>query len=74
MIDDQESVHVHFLDEEAVIETYRKKGYYLIDRSAPTIIAQSGFSKLTFGPEESKSIKVTPKPTLLGQVMKRMKG
>ena len=52
MIDRSESVHAHKTDVAGVIETFRKKGYVLRETADPTIIAQAGFVKLIFIPEE----------------------
>ena len=52
MADRSESVHVHQSDADPVIESYRKKGFVLQETTDPTIIAQAGFVKLIFVPEE----------------------
>jgi hypothetical protein len=52
MADRSEAVHVHKSDADPVIEAYRKKGYVLLETTDPTIIAQAGFIKLIFVPEE----------------------
>jgi hypothetical protein len=52
MNDRTESVHVHRNDATPVIESFRKKGYVLKETTDPTIIAQTGFVKLIFVPEE----------------------
>ncbi len=44
----EEFVHVHTLDERAVIADYVKRGFALKERTTPTIIAQGGFVKLIF--------------------------
>ena len=41
-------IHVHFNDEPSAIREHLKRGYVLATREEPTIIAQGGFSKLTF--------------------------
>lgn len=52
MADRSESVHVHKNDAGPVIEAYRRKGFVLQETTDPTIIAQAGFVKLIFVPEE----------------------
>lgn len=49
----QESVHVHWSDAKLVIDEYSEKGYTLIDRTKPTIIAQIGFVRLVFYKSEN---------------------
>jgi len=41
-------LHVHALDEQGVIREHLDRGYVLAERAEPSIIAQGGFSKLTF--------------------------
>ena len=41
-------IHVHFNDEPSAIREHLKRGFVLATREEPTIIAQGGFSKLTF--------------------------
>lgn len=48
MHEESESVHVHCIDERAVIKDYTSRGFVLKARTAPTIIAQMGFVKLIF--------------------------
>jgi len=52
MHDCSESVHVHRMDADSVIEEYRQKGYTLKERTKPTIPAQIGFERLVFVPTE----------------------
>jgi len=48
MRDNFTSVHVHRQDEAKLIGEYEKKGYELVERTKPTVIAQRGFVKLIF--------------------------
>jgi len=44
---------VHRIDADAVIEEYRVKGFELVERTKPTIIAQAGFERLVFARAET---------------------
>ncbi len=52
MNEEFESVHVHNMDVDSVVEQYRARGFVLQERTAPTIPAQPGFVKLIFAPRE----------------------
>ena len=52
MDDCSESVHVHRMDADSVIEEYRRKGFTLKESTKPTIPAQIGFVRLVFVPTE----------------------
>ncbi len=62
MVDKSESVHVHHLDVSQTVEAYRKKGLVLKEKTDPTIIAQAGFVKLIFVPEEDLDSMPAAKP------------
>jgi len=60
-----EEVHVHCLDEQRVVDEYRKKGYVLYKRQPPAIVAQPGFMKLLFLPAEDVPHHVSPKCSIV---------
>ncbi len=62
MEDRSESVHVHWYDASHVIEQFRKKGFSLKEQTEPTVLAQKGFIKLIFVPEDEIETPVTLSP------------
>jgi hypothetical protein len=45
-------VHAHEIDIPKVIEEHAARGYVLVARTPPTIVAQAGFERLVFLPKD----------------------
>lgn len=70
--------HAHEMDAEALIERYRQKGYELVERTPPTIVAQARFERFVFLPKELAALmpplepsEPAEEPTPMARVKKR---
>jgi hypothetical protein len=73
-----EVVHAHQMDADKVIEQFHQRGYVLVARTPPTIIAQAGFERFEFLPKELAGDIVEPEavtePSAATKVKKRILG
>ena len=62
-------VHAHQIDADQLIEKQLARGYVLLERTPPTIVAQAGFERFVFVPaEEAERLKTLENQPTVGPV------